>query len=494
MSSLNRWPSLHSIVANAGHQNPFWAAECSLARIQALDSELGGFISVSDLDNIKVVKKESRKQKQNLLGVPIGIKDNIAVRGLPMTCGSRVLNGFMPPSDATVIERLRNAGALIVGKTNMDEFAMGSSTETSAFKQCRNPWNTKHVPGGSSGGSAAAVAAGLVPIALGSDTGGSVRQPAAFCGLVGFKPSYGAVSRFGLVAYGSSLDQIGILGTRVTDVESIFDIIRGPDGRDDTVLETSMKSKKTEPRPHPVVGVIKEYNEHPALDRTSANALKRTIEECLAAGAEIVELSLPSLDQIVVPAYYLTACAEASSNLGRFDGIRYGVRKGDETGSVDDIVRASRALFGSEVKLRILLGTYVLRSGHYEYYYGRAQVARRQITRDLTKAFKNVDFLLTPATPTQAFMLGELIKDPIQMKLADLFTVTANLAGLPAISIPVDLVNGLPTSVQFMAPRHSDAMLLSFSNKIEERLNFDPSECSFCKLSPTIATGEPYEI
>lgn len=489
MSVPTRWPKLSAIADAGGPQDPFSAAACSFARIEELDSELGSFIAVSGRDEARAGLEEDGRRPRGLLGVPIAVKDNIAVHGMPMTCGSRVLEGFVPPSDATVVERLRNAGAVIVGKTNMDEYAMGSSSETSAYSSCKNPWDTGRVPGGSSGGSAAAVAAGLVPLALGSDTGGSVRQPAAFCGLVGFKPSYGAVSRFGLVAYGSSLDQIGFLGTRVADVEAVFGAVRGRDGRDDTV-EDSAEGRAGRGTPHrPVIGLVREYVGNSSIDSAQACALRRAADECKAAGLAVIELSLPSLDEVVVPAYYLTACAEASSNLARFDGVRYGIRDPEATESVDQLVRAARARFGAEVKLRILLGTFVLRSGHYEHYYGRAQAARKQIAADFSRAFEDVDFLLTPTAPTQAFKIGELTDDPVQMKLADLFTVTANLAGLPAISLPVDLTGGLPTAVQLMAPRRSDEALLTFAEELEGRFGFDPSQCPFARRGPAIEAG-----
>lgn len=467
------WPSLEKLAETPNGS----AVACSVARIADLDAELGAFLHLADEEQ---KEKNLSDKGGKLSGVPLAIKDNIAVRNMPLTCASRVLEGHCPDYHATAVTRLLKEGAVIVGKTNMDEFAMGSSTETSAFGLCRNPWDKQCVPGGSSGGSAVAVAAGLTPVALGSDTGGSVRQPAAFCGLVGFKPSYGEVSRFGLVSYASSLDQIGILSTAVADAECVFDIIRGPDGRDETLVEQARFESGAEGSSagSPVrVGLIRGFGSAPTSDAGVSNALDTAVDRLASMGAEVVDLEIPELDESVVPAYYLTASAEASSNLARYEGVRYGKRLVNDEDTTFEMMIRTRSSFGIEVKLRMLLGAFVLRAGHYDHFYGRAQIARRRITRGLARAFEKVDFLLLPSTPTRAFRLGELIDDPVQMKLADLYTVVANLAGLPAIALPVDVHDALPTSVQLMAPRFGDKGLLDFASKLERTLAFDIEAC-----------------
>lgn len=459
-------------------------------RIGMIDPEIGAFLQIADLNesiNKDIDEKEKLGSTQILENVPVAVKDNIAVAGIPLTCASKILQGFIPTYDATVVHRLRQAGALIAGKTNMDEFAMGSSTENSAYKICRNPWDRQCVAGGSSGGSAAAVAAGLVPVALGSDTGGSVRQPAAFCGIIGFKPSYGTISRFGLVAYGSSLDQIGILGNRMEDVKQIFNVVRGTDDRDETVTDLQDLSISPKDLPKVRVGLVKEYINHSAITLEIRHTLEKVVKILKENLVEVVEIDLPMLDETVIPAYYLTACAEASSNLARYDGVRYGKRFKEFPDDIDDLVSGSRTLFGPEVRLRILLGTFILRAGHYEQFYGRAQAARTQIARGLHRAFQEVDFLLTPTAPTLAFKFGEFEEDPLAMKLADLFTVTANLAGLPAISIPVDLLDGLPSAVQLMGARFNDLALLNFTEKLVSEISFDLSQMPYVNKEPIIS-------
>jgi aspartyl-tRNA(Asn)/glutamyl-tRNA(Gln) amidotransferase subunit A len=458
-------------------------------RINIINEEIGAFLQVVDYGNISVLVQKDEKQdrRQVLKNVPIAVKDNIAVAGMPLTCASKILEGFVPTYDASVIQKLRRAGAFIMGKTNMDEFAMGSSTEHSAYKVCKNPWDKQRVAGGSSGGSAIAVAAGLVPVALGSDTGGSVRQPAAFCGIIGFKPSYGAISRFGLVAYGSSLDQIGILGNRVTDVEQVFDVIHGADGRDETVSFQKESKSLRDKREMVRIGLVREYINHPAVKPDVRDTLETVVNKLKKMGVAVVEIDLPMLDETVIPAYYLTACAEASSNLARYDGVRYGKRIKEYPEDIDELVCGSRTLFGPEVKLRVLLGTFILRAGHYEQFYGRAQAARMNIARGLQSAFEEVDFLLTPTAPTRAFKIGEFEQDPLAMKLADLFTVTANLAGLPAISMPVSLSDGLPTAVQLMGARFDDYSLLNFAQKLESEISFDLSLLPYSNNEPIVS-------
>jgi aspartyl-tRNA(Asn)/glutamyl-tRNA(Gln) amidotransferase subunit A len=386
-----------------------------------------------------------------LSDTPVVIKDNIATLELPTSCGSKILEGYVSPYEATVVTKLRAAGAVIVGKSNMDEFAMGSSTEHSAFGPTKNPLDPTRVPGGSSGGSAAAVAAGIVPIALGSETGGSVRQPAAFCGIVGVKPTYGRVSRFGLVAFASSLDQVGVFGATVSDAARGVEAISGADVNDATTLDVPVQpysGAATDRLDGLVVGVPREY--FPAsLDPAVRARCDRTLDALREAGATIREVSLPHTDY-AIPVYYIIAPAEASSNLARFDGVRYGLRiEGDGLRGMYEATR-SRG-FGAEVTRRILLGTYVLSAGYYDAYYKKAQAVRAQITADFTRVFASgVHVLFTPTTPGPAFALGA-ITDPYEMYLSDIFTVTANLAGIPGMSVPIGRVGGLPIGGQLLA-------------------------------------------
>jgi aspartyl-tRNA(Asn)/glutamyl-tRNA(Gln) amidotransferase subunit A len=404
-----------------------------------------------------------------LAGIPVAVKDNLTTLDYPTTCGSRILEGYQAPYEATVVRRLRAAGALIAGKTNLDEFAMGSSTENSAWGPTLNPWDPARVPGGSSGGSAAAVAAGLVPAALGSDTGGSVRQPAALCGVVGLKPTYGAVSRYGLVAFASSLDQVGTFGRTVEDAAALLQVIAGHDPLDSTSAD----------RPTPdflaglddgvdglVVGVPAEYFP-PELDDGVRRSATAAIERLASAGAEIRDVSLPNTG-LAIPSYYVIAPAEASSNLARYDGVRYGRRA--ESGSVAGMYAATRSRgFGIEVRRRITLGTFVLSAGYHERYYGRAQAVRALITRELRSVFAGgVDVIFTPTTPGPAFRLGERVDDPYRMYLADVFTVTANLAGLPGVSVPVGEVDGLPVGGQLLADRWREATLIRAAAGLEK--------------------------
>ncbi|MEX0980366.1 MAG: Asp-tRNA(Asn)/Glu-tRNA(Gln) amidotransferase subunit GatA [Gemmatimonadota bacterium] len=426
-----------------------------------------------------------------LRGVPLGIKDNIATLGLPTTCGSRILEGYHSPYEATVVRKLRAAGARIAGKTNMDEFAMGSSNENSAYGVVRNPHDRDRVPGGSSGGSAAAVAAGLVPGALGSETGGSVRQPASLCGIVGIKPTYGRVSRYGLVAFASSLDQVGTFGRTVRDASLLLQVISGHDTRDSTSARTDVPDFRAAAgggdeggdeaaRPAGlkglVVGVPTEYFPD-SLDPEIRTLCKGALERMEAAGAILRPVSLPHTD-LAIPSYYVIASAEASSNLARYDGVRYGVRA-EGAASTHDVYEATRSHgFGLEVKRRIMLGTYALSSGYYEAYYGRAQKVRALIARDFRDVFARangggtsgdgeVDVLFTPTSPSTAFGIGERVDDPLQMYLSDLFTATANLAGVPAISVPVGAIEGLPVGGQFIAPKWGEAVMIRAATGLE---------------------------
>lgn len=403
----------------------------------------------------------------SLAGVPVALKDNLCTRGIPTTCSSRILDGWCPPYDATVVTGLRQAGAVVVGKTNMDEFAMGSSTESSAFGPTRNPHDTTRVPGGSSGGSAAAVAAGFAPLALGSDTGGSIRQPAALCGVVGMKPTYGTVSRYGLVAFASSLDQIGPFATTVADAALLFDVIGGHDPADSTSL----------PRPTPrvlsvlgdgiegmTVGVLSEF-----LDGADTDVVARTrqaAEACAAAGARVEEISVPEV-RLGLSAYYLIAPAEASSNLARYDGVRFGLRvDAEDTPAMNTATRS--AGFGPEVKRRIMLGTYALSAGYMDAYYLQALRVRTRIIEGFANAYRRCDVLLGPTTPTTAFPLGAKIDDPMAMYLSDVCTIPTNLAGHPAISVPFGVgYDGLPVGVQLLAPALQEGTLFRAAAVIE---------------------------
>ena len=387
-----------------------------------------------------------------LYGMPVAVKDNICTLDFATSCGSRILEGWQAPYEATAVARLRAAGALIAGKTNCDEFAMGSSTEHSAFGRTVHPTDRNRVPGGSSGGSAALVAAGAVPAALGSETGGSVRQPASFCGVVGIKPTYGRVSRNGLVAFGSSLDQIGVLGRSVHDAARVLSVISGRDPRDATCEDRDAMRLPTVPENLQgfVVGVPREY--FPAdLDVGVRRACERAIRILKDLGAAVRDVSLPHTPH-AVPTYYVIAPAEASSNLARYDGVRYGPRFNDDPADLRTLYRTTRgAGFGAEVRRRILVGTYVLSAGYYEAYYGRAQQVRALLAQDFQNVFdRGVDLLFTPTTPTTAFKAGERLADPVQMYLADVFTCTANLVGLPAMSIPIGRVKGLPVGGQLI--------------------------------------------
>ena len=402
-----------------------------------------------------------------LAGVPVALKDNLCTRGVPTTCSSRILDGWRPPYDATVVTRLREAGAVMVGKTNMDEFAMGSSTESSAFGPTRNPHDISRVPGGSSGGSAAAVAAGFAPVALGSDTGGSIRQPAALCGVVGMKPTYGTVSRYGLVAFASSLDQIGPLTTTVADAALVFDVIGGHDPADSTCLDRPaprVLSVLDEGIQGMTVGVLTEF-----LEDADADVVARTrqaAEACVAAGARVEEISVPEV-RLGLSAYYLIAPAEASSNLARYDGVRFGLRvDAEDTTAMNTATRSVG--FGAEVKRRIMLGTYALSAGYMDAYYGQALRVRTKIIEGFARAYRRCDVLLGPTTPSTAFSIGAKVGDPMTMYLSDVCTIPTNLAGHPAISIPFGSGDdGLPVGVQLLAPALAENTLLRAAAVIE---------------------------
>jgi aspartyl-tRNA(Asn)/glutamyl-tRNA(Gln) amidotransferase subunit A len=405
-----------------------------------------------------------------LAGVPVAIKDNIVTTDGPTTCASRILKGYISPYDATVVQRLRDAGAIIAAKTNLDEFAMGSSTEHSAFGRVKHPLDLSRVPGGSSGGSAALVAAGVVPAALGSETGGSVRQPASFCGVVGVKPTYGRVSRYGLVAFGSSLDQIGVFGQTVDDAARLLAAISGHDPLDATSAARpplALQAPRTDLRGL-TFGMPREYFP-PDLDGAVRVSLDRTAHAIQQLGGVVKEVSLPH-SRYSVPTYYIVAPAEAAANLARYDGVRYGPRYGGPGGDVRAVYRATRGKgFGPEVRRRIILGTYVLSSGYYDAYYRKAQQVRALLAEDFRRVFEDqqVDLLLTPTTPTPAFKAGEKTADPVAMYLADIFTCSINLAALPAMSMPVGRAEGLPLGAQLVAPMFGEAEMLSVAAAIE---------------------------
>ena len=396
-----------------------------------------------------------------LAGVPVAIKDVLDVEGLPTTCGSRILEGYRPPFTATAVARLEAAGAVVIGKTNMDEFAMGSSTENSAYKKTRNPWDLSRVPGGSSGGSAAAVAAGTAPLALGSDTGGSIRQPAAFCGIVGLKPTYGRVSRYGLVAFASSLDQIGALARSVEDVALLASVLCGHDPLDSTsafLPVPDFSAALTAGARGARIGVPWSFLKE-GVDEGQMARFREALGVLEKAGARLVEVELPHLPHAIAT-YYIVATAEASSNLARFDGVRYGLRA-PEPADLRRLYGDSRDRgFGPEVKRRIILGTFVLSSGYYDAYYLRAQKVRTLIRRDFQRAFEHCDVVATPTSPVPAFRLGEKTDDPLQMYLADVFTVPANLAGIPGLSIPCGFAARLPAGLQLLARPFDEEALL----------------------------------
>ena len=453
----------------------------AIARSDAEDPPLNAFLSIAGDELSEEAEALDRALQAGedlgpLTGIPVALKDNICARGLPTTCASRILENYVTAFEATVTRKLRAAGALIVGKTNLDEFAMGSSTENSAFGPTRNPRDRERVPGGSSGGSAAAVAAGLVPVALGSDTGGSVRQPAAFCGVVGLKPSYGRVSRYGLVAFASSLDQIGPLTLTVEDAATVLAVLAGRDDFDGTSADVPVPDfadSLAAGADGLVVGLPREYLRHDMEGRIAALCVA-TAERLESLGAETREVSLPHTEYAVA-SYYLVANAEASSNLARYDGVRFGLRA-SEAQSATQVYRLTRGSgFGAEVKRRIILGTYGLSSGYYDAYYGRGQRVRRLISKDFEDVFAaGVDVLFTPTSPTAAFRIGELIEHPLDMYLSDVFTATANLAGVPAISIPIGEVDGLPVGGQFIANHLDEPMLLRAARALELSLEESP--------------------
>ena len=448
-------------------------------RIKEKENEVEAFVTVLS-EEAENKSKEIDKKKQNgeitnnLAGIPIGIKDNICTKGIKTTCSSKMLEDFVSPYDATVMDKINSENLITIGKLNMDEFAMGGSTENSYFKKTKNPWNLSKVPGGSSGGSAAAVASQMVPWALGSDTGGSIRQPASFCGVVGLKPTYGLVSRYGLVAFASSLDQIGPITKDVRDSAILLNIIAGHDEKDSTSMDLPKKDYEkalTGDIKGLKIGVPKEFFGE-GINKEVKESLKQAIELYKKLGAEVEEFSL-DIAKYALAAYYIIACAEASSNLGRFDGIRYTYRAKDFK-DLKDLYKKTRSEgFGAEVKRRIILGTYVLSSGYYDAYYKKAQQVRTLVMNEFNKGFEKYDVILTPTAPTVAFGIGEKSDNPLEMYLADICTVSVNIAGLPGISIPCGIDNaGMPIGMQLIGNKFQEETILNAAYSFEQEYKF----------------------
>ena len=464
-----------SAAMAAGEVSAAEVTTAHLDRIAAVDDRVKAFLHVAADDALARAREVDAKRRAGqplgpLAGLPVAVKDLFTTVGMPTTCGSKILEGWVPPYESTVTQRLRDADAILIGKTNLDEFAMGSSTENSGFVTSRNPWDLTKVPGGSSGGSAAAVAAYEAPLALGTDTGGSIRQPAAVCGIVGTKPTYGGSSRYGVVAFASSLDTPGPLGRTVLDAALLHEAMSGHDPMDSTSIDAPVPPVVEAARHGDVdglrIGVVAEFSGDGYQPGVMAR-FTEAVELLEAFGAKVTEISCPHF-RYALPAYYLIAPSEVSSNLARFDGMRYGLRVG--TGSAEEVMATSRAAgFGAEAKRRIMLGTYALSSGYYDAYYGKAQQVRTLIIRDFEAAFGQVDVLVSPPTPTTAFDIGERADDPMAMYLADLCTIPSNLAGNAAISVPIGLApeNGLPVGLQVMAPPLADDRLYRVAAAVE---------------------------
>ncbi len=473
---------LHELTAHelserlaSGEVSAVEVAEAIFARIEEVEGQVDAFLALTRdqaLEQARQVddRRAGGEKPGALAGVPIGIKDVLCTKGVLTTCGSRILEGFRPPYDATVVRRCRDAGMPMLGKTNMDEFAMGSSTENSAYKVTRNPWDLDRVPGGSSGGSAAAVAAGEAPVALGSDTGGSIRQPAALCGISGLKPTYGRVSRYGLVAYASSLDQVGPLARDVRDCALVMNVLAGRDPHDATSADI--------PVPDYVAGLTGDVSGLRAgvprelmgegIEPEVKAVVEAAIGQLAELGMAVEEVEMPNLDYSL-PVYYLVAPAEAASNLARYDGVRYGHRTEEEVADVYDLFAKSRGEgFGPEVRLRIMLGTFALSAGYYDAYYLKAQRVRTLIKQDFDAAFADHDVLISPTSPTVAFGIGEKADDPLQMKLADICTIPVNLAGIPALSIPCGMAEGLPVGLQIMGRPFEEDLILRVGDAYQQ--------------------------
>lgn len=451
-----------------------------LGRIERLEPKVHAFIRLNpeaQAEAEAVGKRLTEGGDMPLAGVPVAVKDNLCTRGLETTCASRILEHFVPPYSATAVERLRQAGAIVLGKANLDEFAMGSSTEYSAFGPTRNPWSLGHAPGGTSGGSAAAVAADFAPVALGTDTGGSVRLPAAFCGVYGFKPTYGRISRYGVVAHASSLDQVGTLGRSVEDLALLTDVLSGYDRMDSTSLRVEPKFREALAEPAEfTVGIVKEAfaSGNSAGVNAACENFRQTME---GRGVKFVEVSIPSLEYALAT-YYIVDTSEISSNLARYDGTLYGLRvAGGDV--MDTMMRSRESGLGPEVKRRILMGTFALSAGYYDAYYGKALRARARLKADFDAAFAQADLLLMPTSPTPAFRLGDKLSDPLSMYLTDIDTVAINLVGLPALSIPAGFEDGLPVGVQIVARPLQDERIFVMAKAFQ-----DSTDKTFLKVAP----------
>ncbi len=444
-----------------------------LERIKRHDSALNSFVTVTEEQALSAARQADQLiatgQAGQLTGIPIAQKDIFCTEGIRTACGSKMLDNFISPYSATVVEKLDTAGMPLLGKLNMDEFAMGSSNETSFYGPVKNPWDLERVPGGSSGGSAAAVAARLAPIATGTDTGGSIRQPASLCGLTGIKPTYGRVSRWGMIAFASSLDQAGVLGHSAADCALVLGAMAGFDAKDSTSIDRETpdySASLSTPLEGLKIGLPKEYFDE-GLDSGVGKVVDTAIERYRTLGAEVIEISLPNT-HLAVPAYYVIAPAECSSNLSRFDGVRYGYRCKDPKDLTDMYERSRGEAFGAEVKNRIMIGTYALSAGYYDAYYLKAQKVRRLISDDFKRAFEQVDVIMGPTSPVTAFKIGEKADDPISMYLSDIYTIAVNLAGLPGMSIPAGLVEGLPAGLQLIGNAFEEGKLLNIAHQFQQ--------------------------
>lgn len=462
----------HELQAKIGGEetSPSKILESLFKRIGDIDKRIKAFVRLNE----ECVSKIPEKKKGKLYGIPVLVKDNICVKDEETTCGSKILKGFKPPYDATVITRLKDEGAILIGKANMDEFAFGSSCETSCYGPTKNPWDLERIPGGSSGGSAAAVAGDETILALGSDTGGSIRQPASLCGVVGLKPTYGRVSRYGLIAFASSLDQIGPITKDVKDAALMMNTIAGYDEMDSTSVDMAVPDytrSLTKDIKGLRIGVPKEYFIE-GIDKEVESSVKKAAAVLKDLGAKVVEISLPHT-QYAVSAYYIVAPAEASSNLARFDGVQYGFRFENASDLIDMYIKTRSKGFGNEAKRRILLGAYCLSTGYYDAYYLKAQKVRTKIREDFDNAFKNCDCIITPTSPTAAFKIGEKMDDPLSMYLSDIFTISANLAGIPAISIPCGFTkDNLPIGLQILAKPFDEETLFRAAYTFEQSTDF----------------------
>ncbi len=461
-----------SAMLEAGEVTSVQLTEHFLQRIKQHDSELNSFITITEEAALKTAAEADKRRKAGnagpLTGVPIAHKDIFCTKGVKTSCGSKMLDNFISPYDATVVEKMQQAGVVMLGKTNMDEFAMGSSNETSFYGAVKNPWNTKAVPGGSSGGSAASVAARIAPASTGTDTGGSIRQPASFCGITGLKPTYGRISRYGMIAFASSLDQAGPMAQSAEDCALLMNAMAGFDPKDSTSLDEAVPDYTAElnkPLDGLRIGLPKEYFGEGLSDEIN-QIVQQAIDTYKSMGAEIIEISLPNT-HLAVPVYYVVAPAECSSNLSRFDGVRFGHRCEDPK-DLEDLYKRSRGEgFGDEVKRRIMVGAYALSAGYYDAYYIKAQQLRRMISEDFSKAFEQVDVIMGPAAPETAFNIGEKTDDPISMYLSDIYTIAVNLAGLPGMSIPAGFSKDMPVGLQIIAGHFEESRLLNVAHQYQ---------------------------